>query len=215
MPLPTPLPSLLHESRLVPVVVAAGAEQGRGVAGALIDGGLPVAELTFRTEGALEALAAAVSAYPDALIGAGTVTTPAQVDAAADVGARFIVSPGLSSTVVQRAIERGLPIAPGVATASEVMAALDQGLTELKLFPTEAIGGLPALAALAAPFPQVRFIPTGGITAASAPAYLAHPSVLAVGGSWMVSPSHIAKHDWDAIASATATAVAATTKELV
>lgn len=193
--------------RILPVVVAAGADQGLRTADALAAGGLPVAEFTFRLEGAADALRAVARERPDVVVGAGTIISQDQVDVAADAGAQFIVSPGTSKQVLERAHARGLAVVPGVATASDVMRALDHGSTTLKLFPAAAVGGLPTLAALAAPFPQARFVPTGGIGEDDAAAWLAHPAVLAIGGSWMVSRALIEAGNWDEITRRTAAAV--------
>ena len=133
------------------------------------------------------------------LVGAGTVVRPEQVDAAVEAGARFVVTPGFSARVVGRCRELGVPVIPGVATATDVIAALDHGLKLLKFFPAEAAGGIAALKALAGPFPGVRWIPTGGISATNAASYLALPSVAAVGGSWMVAPDLIAQRDFGAV----------------
>ena len=157
------------------------------VAEALAAGGLPVAEVTFRTAVAGAAIGR-IAAETDVLVGAGTVVRPEQVDEAVEAGARFIVTPGLSLRVIERCRELDVLVIPGVATATEVIAALDQGLDLLKLFPAEAAGGVALLRALRGPFPHARFVPTGGISAANAASYLALPSVAAVGGSWMVAP---------------------------
>jgi 2-dehydro-3-deoxyphosphogluconate aldolase/(4S)-4-hydroxy-2-oxoglutarate aldolase len=143
------------------------------------------------------------------VVGAGTVLTAAQVDLAHDAGARFVVSPGLSAEVVRRCQALALPVIPGVSTASEIMAALALGLDTVKFFPAEASGGLPTVKALAAAFPQVRFMPTGGITSHNAPSYLAHGSVVAVGGSWMVAPDLLAAGRWDEVAARCAATAAA------
>jgi 2-dehydro-3-deoxyphosphogluconate aldolase / (4S)-4-hydroxy-2-oxoglutarate aldolase len=196
----------LGARRIVPVVVLAELAAALPLARALRDGGLPVAEVTFRTEAAPAALRA-LAAEGDILVGAGTVVRPDQVDVAVAAGARFIVTPGLSRGVVARCNELSVPVIPGVATATEVMAALDLGCELLKFFPAETSGGAAALRALGGPFPDVRFVPTGGITAANAADYLALGSVVAVGGSWMVAPSLIAAGDFAAIARLTAEAV--------
>ncbi|MGH2926649.1 MAG: bifunctional 4-hydroxy-2-oxoglutarate aldolase/2-dehydro-3-deoxy-phosphogluconate aldolase [Solirubrobacteraceae bacterium] len=196
------------ERRLVPVVVLQDAAAAPPLADALVAGGLPVAEVTFRTPAA-EAALRALASRTDVLAGAGTVLTPDQVDRAADAGARFVVSPGVSAAVVQRGQELGLAVLPGVATASEVMKALDLGIDVVKFFPAETSGGPAAVKALAAPFPGLRFVPTGGIGAAQLPGYLGIPAVAAVGGSWMVAPSLVAAHDFDEITRRTAAAVAA------
>ena len=181
--------------RVVPVVVLDDLETAVPVASALADGGLPVAEITFRTAAAAAAIGR-IAAETDALVGAGTVVRPEQVDEAVDAGARFVVTPGLSVRVIERCRELEVPVIPGVATATEVIAAVHQGLDLLKLFPAEAAGGTTLLRALRGPFPDVRFVPTGGISAANAAAYLALPSVAAVGGSWMVTPELIAARDF-------------------
>ena len=184
--------------RIVPVVVLEELETAVPVAAALAEGGIPVAEVTFRTAVAAAAIRR-IADDTDVLVGAGTVVRPEQVDEAVAAGARFIVTPGLSLRVIERCRELDVLVIPGVATATEVIAALDQGLDLLKLFPAEAAGGVALLRALRGPFPDVRFVPTGGITAANAASYLALPSVAAVGGSWMVAPELIAARDYAAI----------------
>ncbi|MBL0884870.1 bifunctional 4-hydroxy-2-oxoglutarate aldolase/2-dehydro-3-deoxy-phosphogluconate aldolase [Myceligenerans sp. I2] len=198
----------LGAARVVPVVVVDDAEQGLGVARALDDGGLPVAEVTFRTSGARAAIEAITDRHPGMLVGAGTVVDPRQVEEAVTAGAAFLVSPGLSVPVVRAAQDAGVPIVPGVATASDIMAALDLGITTVKLFPAGVVGGPAAIKALSAPFGQVRFVPTGGVSAANLPEYLGLPSVLAVGGSWMVDKKLVAAGDLAAITRRTAEAVA-------
>jgi len=176
---------LVTENRIVPVVVINQATRAESLGEALVAGGIPVAEVTFRTDAAPEAIRR-MSANADLLVGAGTVLTVDQVDQAMDAGAQFIVSPGFSAAVVQRAQHHGLPVFAGAVTPTEIMAALDLGLTTLKFFPANLYGGPAALKALGAPFPQVRFIPTGGISVDNLAAYLSLPNVAAVGGSWMV-----------------------------
>jgi 2-dehydro-3-deoxyphosphogluconate aldolase/(4S)-4-hydroxy-2-oxoglutarate aldolase len=190
----------LAAARVVPVVTRVAAYRARALAAALALGGLRVIEVTLRAPGAIDAIRAVAADPPaDLLVGAGTVLTAEQVDAAVDAGARFVVSPGLSARVVERCRARGVPCIPGVVTATEVMAALDAGLELLKFFPAEAAGGLATLRALAAPFPQVRWVPTGGISAASAGDYLAVPAVVAIGGSWMVKPELIEAGRFDEV----------------
>ena len=184
--------------RVVPVVVLEELETSVPVALALQAGGLPVAEVTFRTAVAVDAINR-IAGDTDVLVGAGTVVRPEQVDEAVAAGARFIVTPGLSLRVIERCRELDVLVIPGVATATEVIAALDQGLDVLKLFPAEAAGGIALLRALRGPFPDVRFVPTGGISAANAASYLALPSVAAVGGSWMVAPELVAARDYAAV----------------
>jgi 2-dehydro-3-deoxyphosphogluconate aldolase/(4S)-4-hydroxy-2-oxoglutarate aldolase len=192
---------------VIPVVVLERLSDASALAAALVAGGLPVAEVTFRTAAAADGLRI-LAEDPALLVGAGTVVRPEQVDAAVAAGARFVVSPGLSPRVVERCREHDVPIVPGVATATDVIAALDLGLDLLKLFPAEACGGVATLKALAAPFPDVRFVPTGGISAANAAAYLALPCVEAVGGSWMVAPKLVESGDFDAVTRLAAEAVA-------
>jgi 2-dehydro-3-deoxyphosphogluconate aldolase/(4S)-4-hydroxy-2-oxoglutarate aldolase len=194
---------------VVPVVAIARAEDGPRLGAALVDGGLPCAEITLRTAAGLEAIMSMRSARPEMLVGAGTVLSVDQAAQAIDAGAQFVVSPGFSDTVVALCIARGIPVFPGVVTPTEVMRALDAGVTDLKFFPAGSAGGLAHLRALAGPFPSVRFIPTGGIGLADIPAYLGLSSVLAVGGSWMVSKDLLAAGDWAAVASAAAEAVTA------
>ena len=193
--------------RLVPVVVLGRAEDAEQLGGALKRGGLPCAEVTFRTPAAAAAIRE-MSQDPELLVGAGTVVHPDQVDIAHKAGASFVVSPGFSLAVVRRCQELGIPVLPGVATPSEVMMALDAGLDAVKFFPAETNGGVPALKAIAAPFPGMRFVPTGGVTASNLPDYLALPSVLAVGGTWMVATKLIAAGSFDEVARLTAEAVA-------
>jgi 2-dehydro-3-deoxyphosphogluconate aldolase / (4S)-4-hydroxy-2-oxoglutarate aldolase len=184
----------LLRRRIIPVVVIEELEAARPLAEALDQGGLPVAEVTFRTETAADAVRL-LADETRLLVGAGTVVRPEQVDLAVEAGARFIVTPGLSPRVVERCRELDVLVIPGVATATEVIAALDHGLDLLKLFPAEVAGGVALLRALQGPFPGVRWIPTGGVSQANAAAYLALPSVAAVGGSWMVPPELIAARD--------------------
>ncbi|WP_426592466.1 bifunctional 4-hydroxy-2-oxoglutarate aldolase/2-dehydro-3-deoxy-phosphogluconate aldolase [Cellulomonas sp. McL0617] len=171
---------------VVPVVVIDRALDADYLAEALVGGGLPVAEVTLRTPAGLDAIRT-LALRGDTLVGAGTVLTAAQVDQAVDAGAAFVVSPGLSRPVVERCLELGVPVVPGTVTPTEVMAALDLGVSCVKFFPAQTSGGVAAVEALAAPFPGLRIIPTGGIGPDNAAAYLALGPVAAVGGSWMVS----------------------------
>ncbi len=181
----TPIERVMRTAPVIPVLVIEHASQARALAEALVAGGLNVLEVTLRTPAALDAIRE-MKQVPGAVVGAGTVTNPVELDNALAAGAEFIVSPGLTEPLVRVAIGKRVPFLPGVATASDIMRGLDFGLTEFKFFPAEASGGLPALKALAAPFGAVRFCPTGGISVESAPEWLAHPSVLCVGGSWVV-----------------------------
>ena len=199
--------STLSAARLLPVVVLDDASAADALAGALVEGGLPVAEVTFRTAAARDSIRA-MADRGDVLVGAGTVGTVAQVDQAVAAGARFVVSPGLSRAVVERCQELGVLVVPGVVTATEIQAALELGLTTVKIFPAGTSGGAAAIAALAAPFAGVRFVPTGGVGPANLHEYLALPSVVAVGGSWMVARDRIAAGDFAGITQLTAAAVA-------
>lgn len=192
---------------LLPVVVADDRDCARSLGDALIAGGLPLAEVTFRTSAAADVVRL-LAERGDILVGAGTVLTPAQVDAAVDAGAAFIVSPGLSRAVVDRCFERGVLPLPGAVTATEVQAALELGLDTVKFFPAESAGGAATIAALAAPFPGVSFVPTGGISIGNIASYLALPSVIAVGGSWMVPRDLLRSHDAAGLVGLLSTAVA-------
>jgi 2-dehydro-3-deoxyphosphogluconate aldolase/(4S)-4-hydroxy-2-oxoglutarate aldolase len=202
---------LIARLRLLPVVVLEDANAAEPLGSALKAGGLPLAEVTFRTPAAEEALRR-MAKDGDLVVGAGTVVRAEQVDRAVAAGARFIVSPGLSASVIRRALELGIPVFPGVATPTEITAALDLGLQTVKLFPAESLGGVSTVNALAAPFTTMRFIPTGGIKAAQLASYLQAPSVLAVGGSWMVSAALVAAGRFAEITRLTADAVAEVAK---
>jgi 2-dehydro-3-deoxyphosphogluconate aldolase/(4S)-4-hydroxy-2-oxoglutarate aldolase len=188
----------LSAARLVPVVVLDDAADADGLAGALVAGGLPIAEVTFRTGAAQDSIRA-MAARGDILVGAGTVLTPEQVDQAVAAGARFVVSPGLSRAVVERCQEHGVLALPGAVTATEIQAALELGLTTVKFFPAGTSGGAAAIAALAAPFGGVKFVPTGGVSPKNLAEYLAIPSVAAVGGSWMVPRDRVKARDFAGI----------------
>ncbi len=177
--------TIMRTAPVIPVLVIEDAHDARPLAEALVAGGLRVLEVTMRTPAALDAIRR-MNLVPDAIVGAGTVVSPDQFRDAVSAGAEFIVSPGLLEPLVRGAIDRQVPVLPGVATASDIMRGLALGLSHFKFFPAEAAGGIKALKALAAPFAQCRFCPTGGITAETAPEWLAHPSVLCVGGSWIV-----------------------------
>ncbi|MCD9873400.1 bifunctional 4-hydroxy-2-oxoglutarate aldolase/2-dehydro-3-deoxy-phosphogluconate aldolase [Streptomyces guryensis] len=200
------LTDLLADARIVPVLTVPDPTTAAPLARALSAGGARCAEVTFRTPSA-EQVVKAMAAQGDLAVGAGTVLTAEQAERAVAAGARFVVSPGLDHEVVARCRELGVPVVPGVATATEVMGALRAGLDTVKLFPAEPLGGRAMLRALAAPFPGVRFMPTGGIDAAGLPGYLAEPSVLAVGGSWMATPALLASGDYAEIRRLTAEAV--------
>jgi 2-dehydro-3-deoxyphosphogluconate aldolase/(4S)-4-hydroxy-2-oxoglutarate aldolase len=197
----------LGGARLVPVVVIDDAGRAEGLAEALVSGGLPVAEVTFRTTAA-EAAIEAMAARGDVLVGAGTVLNPEQVDRAGAAGASYVVSPGLSRAVVDRCREHGVAVLPGAVTATEVQAALELGLSTVKFFPAGTSGGAKAISALAAPFGSVRFVPTGGIGPGNVQEYLGLECVLAVGGSWMVPRELVASGDFNTVRGLVAQAVA-------
>lgn len=201
-------PAALGANPIVPVVVIDDAAHAPELADALASGGIRCAEITLRTPAGLDAIRA-TGGRPDFVVGAGTVLTTDQVDAAADAGARFLVSPGLDDAVISRAAERGIPIVPGVATATEIQRALSRGIRHLKLFPAGLVGGLAAVRAFAGPFPDVRFLPSGGISVDNAREYLASPSVFAVSGSWMVPTAAVAAGDFAEVGRLSAAAMAA------
>ncbi|MFF8400295.1 bifunctional 4-hydroxy-2-oxoglutarate aldolase/2-dehydro-3-deoxy-phosphogluconate aldolase [Streptomyces sp. NPDC014846] len=196
-PLPSPSPaSVLDLAPVVPVVVLSDPADAVPLARALVAGGLPAIEVTLRTPAAPEAIRAIAAEVPDAVVGAGTVITPEQVDACVAAGARFLVSPGWTEALLTAMRGSGVPFLPGVSTTSEVVALLERGVREMKFFPAQAAGGTAYLRSLAGPLPQARFCPTGGIGAATAAEYLALPNVGCVGGSWMVPADAVAAGDW-------------------
>lgn len=190
--------SQLAANRLVPVVVLDDAKDADGLAGALVAGGLPVAEITFRTAAAEESIRV-MAARGDVLVGAGTVLTVAQVDKAVAAGAHYIVSPGTNRAVVERAQEHGILALPGAVTATEIQAALELGITTVKFFPAGTSGGSKAISALAAPFGDVSFVPTGGVGVDNLHEYLNLKCIAAVGGSWMVPRNLVTAGDFDAV----------------
>lgn len=171
---------------IVPVVVLDDAKDAEPLAKALCDGGLPCAEVTFRTAAAEESIRIMAEKFPDMLVGAGTVLTTEQVDRAVAAGAKFIVSPGLNPRIVKYCVDKGILITPGTANPSDVEQALEQGLEVVKFFPAEQAGGLKMIKAMAAPYTTVKFMPTGGINANNVRDYLAYDRIIACGGSWMV-----------------------------
>jgi 2-dehydro-3-deoxyphosphogluconate aldolase / (4S)-4-hydroxy-2-oxoglutarate aldolase len=181
---------------VVPVVVVDDAADAVPLARALVDGGLPAIEVTLRTVAAVEAIERIADEVPEAVVGAGTVLNGRDVARATAAGARFLVSPGSTPSLLDAMEDADVPLLPGVSTASEVMALLERGLGVAKLFPAEAVGGVATLRALGGPFPDVRFCPTGGIDATKAPAYLALPNVACVGGSWMLPRAAVRTGDW-------------------
>ncbi|MFH9762704.1 bifunctional 4-hydroxy-2-oxoglutarate aldolase/2-dehydro-3-deoxy-phosphogluconate aldolase [Streptomyces anulatus] len=200
--------SVLDLAPVVPVVVLHDAADAVPLARALVAGGLPAIEVTLRTPAALESIRAMAAEVPGAVVGAGTVISPEHVRDTVDAGARFLVSPGWTDALLEAMKASGVPFLPGVSTTSEVVALLERGVREMKFFPAEAAGGTAYLKALSAPLPQARFCPTGGISLASAPSYLALPNVGCVGGSWMVPGGAVAAKDWDRVARLAAEAAA-------
>ncbi|ANJ07242.1 bifunctional 4-hydroxy-2-oxoglutarate aldolase/2-dehydro-3-deoxy-phosphogluconate aldolase [Streptomyces parvulus] len=189
-------PSVLDLAPVVPVVVVDDLADAVPLARALVAGGLPAIEVTLRTPVAVDAIRAIAGEVPGAVVGAGTVITPDQVGEVVAAGARFLVSPGWTDVLLDAMRSSGVPFLPGVSTTSEVVALLERGVREMKFFPAEAAGGTAYLKALAAPLPQARFCPTGGIGPGSAPDYLALPNVGCVGGSWMLPKDAVAGRDW-------------------
>lgn len=199
--------TLIRQFRVVPIITIDEAEKAVPLADALVAGGLPCAEVTFRTPAAAEALRRIAGERPALLVGAGTVLTPEQAAQAKAAGARFILSPGLNRRVVEWCRDHEMPIFPGVCTPTDIEMALEQGLRVVKVFPAEQIGGLPYLKAIAAPFPNLEYMPTGGINAENIAEYLAFDRVVACGGSWMTPQSWIAAGAFDRIRDAARAAV--------
>ena len=197
----------LYEYGLIPVIKISDVETAVPLAKALCAGGLPAAEITFRTECAAEAIAAITKELPHMLVGAGTVLTPEQADRAVAAGAKFIVSPGLNPTVVKHCQSIGVPILPGCATPSEIEQALELGLSVVKFFPAEAAGGLPMIKAMSAPYGGVKFMPTGGINEENLLSYLGFNKIVACGGSFMVKDSLISEGKFSEITALTRAAV--------
>jgi 2-dehydro-3-deoxyphosphogluconate aldolase/(4S)-4-hydroxy-2-oxoglutarate aldolase len=195
----TDIDAVLALGPVVPVLVIEREADAEPLARALVEGGVRALEVTLRTPAALPAIRRIAEAVPGAVVGAGTVLHPRDVEAAASAGARFIVSPGLSERIVHAADEAKIPCLPGVATGTEIMAGLELGLSRFKFFPAETSGGAPAVAAFAGPFADVRFCPTGGISLERAPHYLGLGNVACVGGSWLAPKAALAAQDWPRI----------------
>lgn len=191
--------AVLNTSPVIPVVTIDDPQDAVPLARALADGGVGIIELTLRTGSALTSVKLIAEEVPEILVGAGTILTPAQADAAVAAGARFLVSPGVTPALLASMLSLDVPVLPGVATVGEVMAVLDAGLDAMKFFPAGPAGGPKYLAAIGAPIPQVRFCPTGGISLATAPDYLALPNVACVGGSWLTPAGAVQAKDWDTI----------------
>ena len=192
---------------IIPVIALDHVEDAAPLAKALCDGGLPCAEVTFRTDAAEESIRIMSEQFPEMLVGAGTVLTTEQVDRAVNAGAKFIVSPGLNPKVVKYCVERNIPITPGCSNPSDVEVAIELGLDVVKFFPAEAAGGLNMIKSMAAPYTKMKFMPTGGINAKNLTSYLDFKKIIACGGSWMVNKDMIAAKDWDGITSLTREAV--------
>ena len=188
-----------QEIGIIPVVVLNDAKDAAPLGKALVEGGLPCAEVTFRTEAAEESIRIMAETYPDLLVGAGTVLTTEQVDRAVAAGAKFIVSPGLNPKVVQYCIDKDIPVCPGVVTPGEIEKALELGLDVVKFFPAEPSGGLPMIKAMCAAFTTMKYMPTGGINPQNVEEYLKFDKILACGGSWMVKGDLIKAGKFDEI----------------
>lgn len=199
---------IMRVGPVIPVIVIDDLAQAVPLARALIAGGVRVLEVTLRTPVALAAIWVIARKVPEAIVGVGTLTRPEEFTEARDAGACFGVSPGLTPVLIEAARESGLPLLPGVMTPSEVIAARLAGFREMKLFPAQQAGGIGMLQALAGPFPDVTFCPTGGITAETAPDYLALPNVACVGGSWLTPKAALAAGDWEAVTALVRQAVA-------
>ena len=198
----------IQETGIIPVVVLEDAKDAAPLAQALIDGGLPCAEVTFRTEAAEECIRIMAEQFPDMLIGAGTVLTTDQVDRAVAAGAKFIVSPGLNPRIVKYCVEKGITITPGCTNPSDIEQALENGLEVVKFFPAEPAGGLNMIKAMAAPYVGVKFMPTGGINAQNVKDYLKYDRIIACGGSWMVSGALVKEGNFEKITELTKEAAA-------
>ena len=184
---------------VVPVVVLEDEKDALPLAEALVKGGLPCAEVTFRTEAAAESIRLMSEKYPEMLVGAGTVLTTEQVDLAVEAGARFIVSPGFDSEIVDYCLEKNIPVFPGCVTPSEVAQAVKRGLKVVKFFPAEQAGGIAMIKAMAAPYHNIRFMPTGGINSGNLKDYLSCDKILCCGGSWMVKGDMIRNGEFEKI----------------
>lgn len=208
----TNVEQIMTTSPVMPVLVIERVEDAVPLAKALVAGGLKVLEVTLRTDAALAAIGAIADQVPEAIVGAGTVTEPAQLMAVQDAGGVFAISPGATPALLEAGIASELPYLPAISTVSELMVAMGYGYRGFKFFPAETNGGTAALKSIAGPFPEVKFCPTGGIGAANFLDYLALPNVDCVGGSWIVPAKLIAEHDWAGITVLAADAVSQTTK---
>lgn len=199
---------IIEKLKVVPVIKLDDAKDAVPLGKALVEGGLPVAEITFRTEAAEEAIKRMSGAYPEIAVGAGTLTSVEQAKRALDAGASFFVSPGFHKGITEFAIQNNIPVYPGVCTPTELMMAMEYGLPVVKFFPAGQYGGLKTIKALSGPFPRMKFMPTGGINQGNIREYLAEPCVIACGGSWMVKDDMLKKQDFDGIRQLVSEAVA-------
>ena len=199
---------IIEKLKVVPVIKLDDAKDAVPLGKALVEGGLPVAEITFRTEAAEEAIRRMSGAYPEIAVGAGTLTSVEQAKRALDAGASFFVSPGFHKGITEFAIQNNIPVYPGVCTPTELMMAMEYGLPVVKFFPAGQYGGLKTIKALSGPFPRMKFMPTGGINQGNIREYLAEPCVIACGGSWMVKDDMLKKQDFDGIRQLVSEAVA-------
>lgn len=209
MPTPSPhdpLAGLLAIGRIIPVITVTRLDTAVPLARALVAGGIRLLEITLRSSVGLQAAEAIMREVPDAVVGIGTVLTPADMDRVVASGARFALSPGATPALLDAAAAAAIPFLPGIATPSEMMEAMGRGFHTAKFFPAGTAGGIAALRALAGPFPQARFCPTGGITEQNAAAWLAEPNVVAVGGSWLTPADEVAAERWEAITARAAAA---------
>jgi 2-dehydro-3-deoxyphosphogluconate aldolase/(4S)-4-hydroxy-2-oxoglutarate aldolase len=204
------LADILRAGPIVPVITLERVEDAVPLARALVAGGLRLLEITLRTPAAADSAAAIIQEVPEAIVGIGTVLTPKDLERAQALGARYALSPGATPALLEAAAGSELPFIPGIATASELMGALEHGFQMVKFFPAVSSGGIPALKALAGPFPQARFCPTGGIDEKNARDWLALPNVVAVGGSWVCQTSDIRAQSWDEITAKAQRAVMST-----
>ena len=197
----------VFEAGIVPVVVLNNVEDAVPLARALLKGGICFMEITFRTECAAECISVISKEVPEVIVGAGTILNVDQAKTAVECGAKFIVSPGIDEETVRWAIENDIPVIPGAVTPTEIMKAISLGLKTVKFFPADVYGGIKAIKALSAPFGQVKFLPTGGVSEANLKDFISCSSVAAIGGSWVCKKDDIANHDWDKITALSANAV--------
>ncbi len=195
----TTITDIMHTSPVIPVMVINNLEHAAPLANALVEGGLKVLEITLRTPVALDAIKQIKAEVPNAIVGAGTIINVDTLNQAIDAGSEFLVSPGVTDSLIDAALASGTPILPGVATPGEVMKLMEKGINAMKFFPAEAAGGVPMLKSIGGPLPQVTFCPTGGVSPSNAEQYLALKNVACVGGSWMAPANLVDAENWDEI----------------